>query len=120
VSVVPTVTTGDRRDPDVKLVNMARRYRSAEQILAAPPPAPEGPTEEHGEVLRGLGITTVADPGDWKYAQRAAARVAPGPAGQVGRAEPLRRVPYARRAGCVVMTHLSAGGQFPRRSGLGV
>ena len=36
----------------------------------------EGLTEKHDEVLKGLGIKTVADLGKWKYASRAAALVA--------------------------------------------
>ena len=59
-----------------KLVDKAWEDKTAAEILAAPPSALEGLTEKHDEVLKGLGITTVADLGTWKYATRAAALVA--------------------------------------------
>jgi hypothetical protein len=80
--MLPGVSTTDRREHDVKfgkLVDKAWEDKSAAEILAAPPSALEGLTEKHDEVLAGLGIKTVADLGNWKYAQRAAALVALGP-----------------------------------------
>ncbi len=61
-----------------KLVDKAWEEKSAEEILAAPPSALEGLSERHDEILKGLGIKTVADLGNWKYAKRAAALVALG------------------------------------------
>ena len=61
-----------------KLVDKAWEEKTAAEILAAPPSALEGLSEKHDEVLKGLGIKTVADLGNWKYAQRAAALVALG------------------------------------------
>ena len=61
-----------------KLVDKAWEDKTAAEILAAPPSALEGLTEKHDEVLKGLGIKTVADLGNWKYAKRAAALVALG------------------------------------------
>jgi predicted flap endonuclease-1-like 5' DNA nuclease len=58
-----------------KLVDKAWEDKTATEILAAPPSALEGLTEKHDEVLKGLGIKTVADLGKWKYATRAAALV---------------------------------------------
>ncbi len=62
-----------------KLVDKAWEDKTAAEILAAPPSALEGLTEKHDEVLKGLGIKTIADLGNWKYAQRAAALVELGP-----------------------------------------
>lgn len=62
-----------------KLVVKEWEGRSAAEILAAPPTAFEGLTEKHLDALKVLGITTVADLGNWKYAQRAAALVQLGP-----------------------------------------
>ena len=59
-----------------KLVDKAWEDKSAAEVLKAPPSALEGLTEKHDEALKGLGIKTVADLGNWKYAQRAAALVA--------------------------------------------
>jgi predicted flap endonuclease-1-like 5' DNA nuclease len=61
-----------------KLVDKAGEDKAAAEILAAPPSALEGLTEKHDEVLKGLGIKTVADLGKWKSATRAAALVALG------------------------------------------
>jgi hypothetical protein len=80
-SMLRASLTGDRREHDVKfgkLVDKAWEDKSAAEILAAPPSALEGLTEKHDEVLKGLGIKTVADLGTWKYAQRASALVALG------------------------------------------
>ncbi|MBW0116325.1 hypothetical protein [Pseudonocardia abyssalis] len=62
-----------------KLVDKAWEDKSAEEVLAAPPSALEGLSERHDAILADLGIKTVADLGNWKYAQRAAALVALGP-----------------------------------------
>ncbi len=59
-----------------KLVDKAWEDKTAAEILAAPPSALEGLSERHDEILQGLGIKTVADLGNWKYASRAAALVA--------------------------------------------
>lgn len=72
--------TGGRHDVKFgKLVDKAWEDKSAEEILAAPPSALEGLSERHDAILKDLGISTVADLGNWKYAQRAAALVALGP-----------------------------------------
>jgi hypothetical protein len=79
--MLPASLTGTRREHDVKfgkLVDKAWEEKSAAEILAAPPSALEGLTEKHDEVLKGLGIKTVADLGKWKYALRASALVALG------------------------------------------
>lgn len=62
-----------------ELVDEAWEDRTAEEILATPPSALEGLSERHDALLEDLGTTTVADLGDGKYAQRAAALVAPVP-----------------------------------------
>lgn len=80
--MLPAVSTTDRREHDVKfgkLVDKAWEDKTAAEILAAPPSALEGLTEKHDEILKGLGIKTIADLGKWKYARRAAALVELGP-----------------------------------------
>jgi hypothetical protein len=80
--MLPAVSTTDRREHDVKfgkLVDKAWEDKTAAEILAAPPSALEGLTEKHDEILKSLGITTIADLGSWKYAKRAAALVELGP-----------------------------------------
>ncbi|MGE3288991.1 MAG: hypothetical protein AB7J32_23215 [Pseudonocardia sp.] len=59
-----------------KLVDKAWEDKSAAEILDAPPSALEGLTEKHDEILAGLGIKTVGQLGNWKYAKRAAALAA--------------------------------------------
>lgn len=58
------------------LVDKAWEDKSAAEILAAPPSALEGLTKKHDEALAGLGIKTIGDLGNWKYAKRAAALAA--------------------------------------------
>jgi hypothetical protein len=59
-----------------KLVDKAWEGKTASEILAAPPSALEGLTEKHDEQLGALGIKTIGDLGNWKYAKRAAALAA--------------------------------------------
>ncbi|MFC5992645.1 hypothetical protein ACFQE5_00290 [Pseudonocardia hispaniensis] len=56
-----------------KLVDKAWEDKTASEILAAPPSALEGLTEKHDDQLKALGITTIGDLANWKYAKRAAA-----------------------------------------------
>jgi predicted flap endonuclease-1-like 5' DNA nuclease len=56
-----------------KLVDKAWEDKSAEEVLAAPPSALEGLTAKHDEQLAELGIKTVAQLANWKYAKRARA-----------------------------------------------
>jgi predicted flap endonuclease-1-like 5' DNA nuclease len=74
-AVTPPIV-GEERMKFAKLVDKAWEEKTAAEILAAPPSALEGLTEKHDEVLKGLGITTIADLGKWKYATRAAALLA--------------------------------------------
>lgn len=55
------------------LVDKAWEDKTAAEILAAPPSALEGVTKNHDELLAGLGIKSIADLANWKYAKRAAA-----------------------------------------------
>ena len=74
-----------------KLVDKAWEDKTAAEILAAPPSALEGLTEKHDEVLKGFGIKTVADLGNWKYA---------GPRGRPGGVRRPRQVaPTGRVSG---------------------
>jgi predicted flap endonuclease-1-like 5' DNA nuclease len=59
-----------------KLVDKAWEDKTAAEILDAPPSALEGLTEKHDEVLAGIGIKTVGQLANWKYAKRAAALAA--------------------------------------------
>lgn len=59
-----------------KLVDKAWEEMTAAEILAAPPSALEGLTERHDEALASIGIKTVGDLANWKYAKRAAALAA--------------------------------------------
>ena len=59
-----------------KLVDKAWEDKTAAEILAAPPSALEGLTEKHDEQLQAMGIKTVGDLANWKYAKRAAALAA--------------------------------------------
>jgi predicted RecB family nuclease len=59
-----------------KLVDRSWEDKTAAEILAAPPSALEGLTEKHDEQLAGLGIKTIGDLANWKYAKRAAALAA--------------------------------------------
>lgn len=56
-----------------KLVDKAWEDKSAEEILAAPPSALEGLTPAHDEKLAELGIKTIGQLANWKYAKRARA-----------------------------------------------
>jgi hypothetical protein len=56
-----------------KLVDKAYEEKSLKELLSAPPSALEGLTPKHDELLAGLGIKSVGDLGQWKYAERAAA-----------------------------------------------
>jgi hypothetical protein len=56
-----------------KLVDKAWEDKSADEILAAPPSALEGLTPKHDEQLAGLGIKTIGQLANWKYARRARA-----------------------------------------------
>ena len=59
-----------------KLVDKAWEGKTAAEILAAPPSALDGLTAKHDEQLQALGIKTIADLANWKYAKRAAALAA--------------------------------------------
>lgn len=59
-----------------KLVDKAWEDKTAAEILDAPPSALEGLTAKHDEVLAGIGIKTVGQLANWKYAKRAAALAA--------------------------------------------
>jgi predicted RecB family nuclease len=59
-----------------KLVDKAWEDKTAAEILAAPPSAMEGLTEKSDEQLKALGIKTIGDLANWKYAKRAAALAA--------------------------------------------
>lgn len=56
-----------------KLVDKAYEDKSIAEILAAPPSALEGLTARHDEALASLGIKSIGDLGNWKYAKAAAA-----------------------------------------------
>jgi predicted flap endonuclease-1-like 5' DNA nuclease len=56
-----------------KLVDKAYEDKSAAEILEAPPSALEGLTPKHDEQLAELGIKTIAQLANWKYARRARA-----------------------------------------------
>lgn len=56
-----------------KLVDKAWEDKTANEILAAPPSALEGLTPKHDEQLAQLGIKTIGDLANWKYAKRARA-----------------------------------------------
>ena len=53
------------------LVDKAYEDKSLKDLLGAPPSALEGLTPRHDELLAELGIKTIEDLGEWKYAQRA-------------------------------------------------
>ena len=59
-----------------KALDKAYETKSIADILAAPPSALAGLTERHDEVLAGLGIKTVEQLGNWKYADVARSLVA--------------------------------------------
>jgi predicted flap endonuclease-1-like 5' DNA nuclease len=56
-----------------KLVDKAWESKTAAEILKAPPSALEGLTEKHDAQLAELGIKTIEQLADWKYARRARA-----------------------------------------------
>jgi predicted flap endonuclease-1-like 5' DNA nuclease len=56
-----------------KLVDKAWEDKTAAEILAAPPSALEGLTTKHDEQLATLGIKTIEQLANWKYAKRARA-----------------------------------------------
>jgi hypothetical protein len=59
-----------------KLVDKAWEDKTAAEILDAPPSALEGLTAKHDEALAAIGISSVGDLANWKYARRAAALAA--------------------------------------------
>ena len=58
-----------------KAVDKAYESKTLKEICAAPVSAIEGLTDEHGKVLEKLGIKTIGDLGEWKYAKWARAIV---------------------------------------------
>jgi predicted flap endonuclease-1-like 5' DNA nuclease len=56
-----------------KLVDKSWEDKSAKEILAAPPSALEGLTPAHDEKLAELGIKTIEQLANWKYARQARA-----------------------------------------------
>jgi predicted flap endonuclease-1-like 5' DNA nuclease len=56
-----------------KLVDKAYEDKTAAEILDAPPSALEGLTSKHDEQLAALGIKTIGQLANWKYARRARA-----------------------------------------------
>ena len=55
------------------LVDKSWESKTAKEILAGPPSALEGLTEKHDEKLAELGIKSVRQLANWKYARRARA-----------------------------------------------
>ncbi|MFT3776517.1 MAG: hypothetical protein QM820_65080 [Minicystis sp.] len=58
-----------------KAVDKAYETKSLKEICDAPVAAIEGLTEEHGKLLAQLGIKTIRDLGEWKFANWARAIV---------------------------------------------
>lgn len=56
-----------------KLVDKAWEDKTAAEILKAPPSALEGLTPKHDEQLAELGIKSIEQLANWKYARRARA-----------------------------------------------
>lgn len=56
-----------------KLVDKSWEGKTAREILDGPPSVLEGLTETHDEKLAALGIKTVGQLANWKYARRARA-----------------------------------------------
>ncbi len=50
-----------------KALDKSYESKSLDEVLAAPPSALAGLTEKHDELLKGLGIDTVAELGSNKY-----------------------------------------------------
>ncbi|MCX5743651.1 MAG: hypothetical protein NT062_14260 [Proteobacteria bacterium] len=58
-----------------KAVDKSYETKTLHEIAAAPVSALEGLTEEHGKILAQLGIKTIRDLGEWKFANWARAIV---------------------------------------------
>jgi len=58
-----------------KAVDKAYETKSLKEIAAAPVAALEGLSDEQGKLLEKLGIKTIRDLGDWKFANWARAIV---------------------------------------------